>query len=305
MQCGNEASFRYSRRQKREDTRLVSDAGQYILCCTTSPLDVMRQSTVALCSVSLRSLDLKKVVSSLKIDQEPKRIANIPPKSPTSPRVQSRHHRGSAPSTCSTASAGKRAQCSRRMQTPMPSAAFAPLAPVATKAARSRPAARRRAPTLAVSRRGFAELAAAAVGAVLAPGAARADRTGKFSTKLTAKRRYLPRIRRGFEALAAVRVGVAGWETAVLAFVAGPEGDLKSALELFATTYFSEGNRIGAVERTLKDCEDVLYGALARLEVAAKDGDVDAAEGAYALAVRSANTYITTAKISDSVPLLS
>lgn len=72
---------------------------------------------------------------------------------------------------------------------------------------------------------------------------AKADRTGKYSTKLTAKRRYLPRIARGLRYLKAKDAD---------AYTRVSE-DFVTALQLFGTSYYAEGNRIGPLERQLTE----------------------------------------------------
>jgi hypothetical protein len=148
-------------------------------------------------------------------------------------------------------------------------------------------------------------LAALALSRPTAP--ARADRTGKFSTKLTAKRRYLPRIVSGLEALRSLGAAVsqanmsADWTAAVAEFVAGPAKDMKPAMALFTTSYFSEGNRIGQTERQLKQVQAELYQAIDALEKASKAANEAASVAAYALAVGAANDYIATANLKDMV----
>lgn len=140
------------------------------------------------------------------------------------------------------------------------------------------------------------------------PPPALADRTGKYSTKLTAKRRYLPRIITGLELLRATNPAafaaspsVSVWPTAVAQFEERHE-NFVSALRLFSTSFFAEGNRIGATERALKECVDTLEVALKKVAVAAKDGDREAATLAYQTAATAANTYIVTAKLRASEP---
>lgn len=85
--------------------------------------------------------------------------------------------------------------------------------------------------------------AAVTVNGIAAVPSAKADRTGKYSTKLTAKRRYLPRIARGLRYLKAKDAQ---------AYVKVSE-DFVTALRLFGTSYYAEGNRIGPLERELTD----------------------------------------------------
>jgi len=101
-----------------------------------------------------------------------------------------------------------------------------------------------------------------------------ADRTGKFSTKLTAKRRYLPRIDKGRKALLELQSLLSNesgeWRNAATSFAEGPGDDMKSALVLFATTYFSEGNKIGEIERKLQEEVDAMYKHLSALQKASE-----------------------------------
>jgi hypothetical protein len=156
-----------------------------------------------------------------------------------------------------------------------------------------------------MSRRAFAAAAvAAAVALVIGVRPASADRTGKFSTKLTSKRRYLPRIASGFDALtgagAALDSGSAGWEGVVTRAVSGPGAeDLMTALSLYGTMQFSEGNRIGAVERKLKEIEDVLFVALSTLKAAAGRSDLAASRTAYKTVRDAGNEYADVAKIEQ------
>lgn len=166
-----------------------------------------------------------------------------------------------------------------------------------------RPATMRVAPDSgwALSRREMVGLLAAT--AVLLRGApARADRTGKYSTKLTAKRRYLPRIARGLDLLRAARPQHdAPWTAAVADFSADMP-DLVPALKLFATTFFAEGNRIGQVEKGLATCVARLELAAKALAKAAEQNDFDAAERLYRDAASAANCYIDTAKLRETIP---
>jgi hypothetical protein len=152
------------------------------------------------------------------------------------------------------------------------------------------------------SRRSFAAAMLVATLAQLTAGPARADRTGKFSTKLTSKRRYLPRIESGFEALrgagAALDAGATGWEGNVARVASGPiADDLMTALALYGTMQFSEGNRIGAVERRLKEIEDTLTSALAVLKISTGRGDLLASRTAYKKVQDIGNDYAKEAKI--------
>lgn len=105
---------------------------------------------------------------------------------------------------------------------------------------------------------------------VLLPFPALADRTGKYSTKLTAKRRYVPRITRGAEAVLSATA-----EDSVV-------DDMLTAMSLFATTYFSEGNRISSREKSLQADVDRAREALRELASARRV----AAEDRQALAIQ-------------------
>lgn len=103
-----------------------------------------------------------------------------------------------------------------------------------------------------------------------------ADRTGRYSTKLTAKRRYAPRIISGATAL----------------FRDGPVDltivdDLVTAMALFGTTYFSEGNRISERERELMSDVELAKTALKTILLKRRRADVDGEQAALE-ALRSA-----------------
>lgn len=136
------------------------------------------------------------------------------------------------------------------------------------------------------------------------PRLVRADRTGKYSTKLTAKRRYVPRIEKGINALGLLNVSTGNWQEDVASFVKEEAQDLRTAMELFATTYFSEGNRIGAKERELTECVDQLFKGLDQLKSAAERGDVAGAGNALGAAAGGANRYVQGAKLEDKIKLL-
>lgn len=119
-----------------------------------------------------------------------------------------------------------------------------------------------------------------------------------MSTKLTAKRRYIPRIAAGVAALRALRIAGDGWEGEVRGFVEGPAADLKFAMPLFATTFFSEGNRIGEKEKLLKAVEDRFFAAV---EVMRKAKEVDAARVAWENAMKEAAVYVKEAGLREAV----
>lgn len=131
---------------------------------------------------------------------------------------------------------------------------------------------------------------------------ARADRTGKYSTKLTAKRRYLPRIGKGLRALRDADPQTASDLTSAVAAYDNRRSDFLSALSLFGTSYFAEGNRIGATEKTLKDCVDQLSTASENLVRAANSGNVSAAKDSYSAAMAAVQRYVTTAKLEEIAP---
>lgn len=80
---------------------------------------------------------------------------------------------------------------------------------------------------------------------------------------------------------------------------------LVSALRLFATSFFAEGNRIGAKERALSNYVDTFAEAVDALQVSSRDGDRAAAKNAYERAVKAANVYIETAKLLDKLEVIS
>lgn len=148
-------------------------------------------------------------------------------------------------------------------------------------------------PSASLSRRAF--LALPLLLPLALPLPSLADRTGKYSTKLTAKRRYLPRIAAGFAALRALDVAS---PTAVRAFVDGPAADLRFAMPLFSTTFFSEGNRIGEKERVLKSVEGRFFQAVDGL---GKAGSGDEVREAWERAKKEAEAYVGEAGIGDAV----
>lgn len=136
---------------------------------------------------------------------------------------------------------------------------------------------------------------------ITAPLPASADRTGKYSTKLTAKRRYLPRINRGLGLLRGISPSDDGWKDNIGEFAAIRD-DLVSALRLFGTSFFAEGNRIGPTERALKEFADELDKAAKQLIRAADTGDRKAAGPAYEALMRAANSYADAAKLQELLP---
>lgn len=133
---------------------------------------------------------------------------------------------------------------------------------------------------------------------------ANADRTGKYSTKLTAKRRYLPRISKGFKLLQLANPQVAAdWIPAVGNFDDAKD-DLFSALSLFGTSYFAEGNRIGQTEKALKVCVEQLESASEKLSKAAKIRDFEAAKIAYSECNSAAECYMNNSKLREISPTI-
>jgi len=135
---------------------------------------------------------------------------------------------------------------------------------------------------------------------------ASADRTGKFSTKLTAKRRYLPRIELGSERLGKLKSvldsGSDEWKSEVNQFVNSDYSkDLSSALTLFATTYFSEGNKISALE---KELQDNIMEMNQHLEKLKKAVDIKTAQVECTAACKALNEYLITSKFSNESNLI-
>lgn len=148
----------------------------------------------------------------------------------------------------------------------------------------------------------FGTLAVSPLVDYIRPEPARADRTGKYSTKLTAKRRYLPRIGKGLQALYdADPQNGQDWSSIITAYDER-RSDFLSALELFGTSYFAEGNRIGATEKALKHCVNELSISSENLVRAANAGNLSAAKEAYLAAKKAAEQYITTAKLEEIAP---
>lgn len=133
---------------------------------------------------------------------------------------------------------------------------------------------------------------------------AQADRTGKYSTKLTAKRRYVPRIEKGISALSLLNVSAANWQADVESFAKDEAQDLRTAMELFATMYFSEGNKIGVKERELAECVHELFKGLNQLKSAAERGDMEGAGSALSVTFRGVNRYVQIAQLEDKIKLL-
>lgn len=118
---------------------------------------------------------------------------------------------------------------------------------------------------------------------------AHADRTGKYSTKLTAKRRYLPRIARGVRLINANNTD---------AYINVSE-DFVTALQLFGTTYFAEGNRIGPLEKELSEIAEFVEKQNKLLTSDSVDGVASSKvlDSIHMLVEK----YIDVAKIRDSL----
>lgn len=78
-------------------------------------------------------------------------------------------------------------------------------------------------------------------------------------------------------------------------------GDLHTAMQLFSTMYFSEGNFIGATERSLGETVDELFDAVEGVKVAAGKGEKEKAMDMCEKAVEAAARYVEIAKIKDAV----
>ncbi|CAN8069127.1 unnamed protein product, partial [Agarophyton chilense] len=116
---------------------------------------------------------------------------------------------------------------------------------------------------------------------------AHADRTGRYSTKLTAKRRYVARITRGMQHILTADKDDDKSDDEPRAPDAALIDDTLVAMQLFGTTYFSEGNRIGERERELKRAVSDARAALDAILRARRRAD-DAAEGVAVRALRAA-----------------
>mmetsp|Transcript_13033 Transcript_13033/g.40147 ORF Transcript_13033/g.40147 Transcript_13033/m.40147 type:complete len:193 (+) Transcript_13033:72-650(+) len=147
-----------------------------------------------------------------------------------------------------------------------------------------------------MQRRDLLRFAALLPAAAVLP--AQADRTGKFSTKLTAARRYIPRIKTFRDNLKDLKPEVDAKNfAAILAFTSkdGPGEDVKNPLELFASSFFSEGNRASS-NTELKPTIDSLLGGLKSMQTAAKKKDGSGVTKSYDEVVSSLNEYIDTVR---------
>lgn len=131
-----------------------------------------------------------------------------------------------------------------------------------------------------------AAVAAIAVNGAVAP-PAKADRTGKYSTKLTAKRRYLPRIARGLRYLKAKDAE---------AYTRVSE-DFVTALRLFGTSYYAEGNRIGPLERKLTELAERIDEQTQTFVTGGSSSSTVALHSLLALV----EEYVDVAKMQDSL----
>ncbi|KAA8496784.1 hypothetical protein FVE85_0513 [Porphyridium purpureum] len=157
-----------------------------------------------------------------------------------------------------------------------------------------------------LTRRAFVALVGSSwiAGSALQP--ARADRTGKFSTKLTAKRRYLPRIEKGSAALSELLVALSNessssqdWHDEVNAFVKTTGEDMASAMSLFCTTYYSEGNKLSKLEKDLTEAAKSMQAHFRNM-----DGAKSRASALEELraAAQDLNSYISMGKLD--IPLI-
>eukprot|EP00188_Purpureofilum_apyrenoidigerum_P002842 Plantae.Rhodophyta-Purpureofilum_apyrenoidigerum.ctg28983.p2 GENE.Plantae.Rhodophyta-Purpureofilum_apyrenoidigerum.ctg28983~~Plantae.Rhodophyta-Purpureofilum_apyrenoidigerum.ctg28983.p2 ORF type:complete len:188 (-),score=33.34 Plantae.Rhodophyta-Purpureofilum_apyrenoidigerum.ctg28983:106-669(-) len=123
---------------------------------------------------------------------------------------------------------------------------------------------------------------------------AQADRTGKFSTKLTAARRYIPRIKSFRDSLKELKADVDAQNFAAIVTFTGKDGpgeDVRNPLELFASSFFSEGNRASS-NTELKPTIDSLLDGLKAMQKAAKKKDGSALQKSFNNVVSSLNEYI-------------
>jgi len=162
-------------------------------------------------------------------------------------------------------------------------------------------------PQTIISRRAILSIMVSALAAASLKQPALADRTGKFSTKLTAKRRYLPRIEKGVSAFRDLRSKLTaakendGYKATVAQFMASTGADLKPALVLFGTSYFSEGNKIGPVEKELTMDVEMLYKHLSAME---KANSLTEAKAELGLAIKAMNSYLANAKLDDEIKVI-
>lgn len=122
----------------------------------------------------------------------------------------------------------------------------------------------------------------------LPPEVALADRTGRFSTRLTARRRYLPRVREGVEA---VRARADGDESYPL--IKETISDWLPPAKLLASGSVGEGAAAAPKKALLKD-------ALSQVETASKKADYDPAAMKVLLAALA--EYEDAIGLSDTLP---
>lgn len=121
-----------------------------------------------------------------------------------------------------------------------------------------------------------------------APSAVLADRTGRFSTRLTARRRYLPRVRSGVDAVRARASGDTSYP-----LISVSMADLLPPAQLLASGSVGEGAAAAPTRARLKD-------ALSRAESSAKRADTDAA--ALKELLLALEEYEDAVGLSDTLP---
>ncbi len=122
----------------------------------------------------------------------------------------------------------------------------------------------------------------------LPPELALADRTGRFSTRLTARRRYLPRVRDGVEAMRARGGGDMSYPS-----VKETMSEWLTPAQLLASGSVGEGAAAAPKRARLKD-------ALSQAETAAKKADKDPAAMKSLLA--ALDEYEDAIGLSDTLP---
>lgn len=120
------------------------------------------------------------------------------------------------------------------------------------------------------------------------PAAVLADRTGRFSTRLTARRRYLPRVRSGVDAVRARAAGDTSYP-----LISATMTDLLPPAQLLASGSVGEGAAAAPTRARLKE-------ALSRAEGAAKRADTDS--GALQELLSALEEYEEAVGLSDTLP---
>eukprot|EP00640_Fibrocapsa_japonica_P004298 CAMPEP_0113944306 /NCGR_PEP_ID=MMETSP1339-20121228/33092_1 /TAXON_ID=94617 /ORGANISM="Fibrocapsa japonica" /LENGTH=227 /DNA_ID=CAMNT_0000949471 /DNA_START=121 /DNA_END=804 /DNA_ORIENTATION=+ /assembly_acc=CAM_ASM_000762 len=139
--------------------------------------------------------------------------------------------------------------------------------------------------------------AAALVGVGALPLEARADSTGKYSTKATARKRYLPRIRAALDLFLALPEAIeAGRWSQVEEFLGEPRSDLKTAMTLFASSQKAGELPDAKSQKNAKRADDV-YASLGDLAKAAKTKNTNKALAAYENTKSVLEEYITELKL--------